>query len=80
MIEKENQVETVEVTLKLPRQLVEFFKALSVFTKSELSFEKWLVESIISDVKARVENWDPDLLNVDAKTLEKAYQLDEILR
>ena len=48
------KVETVEVTLKLPKPVYEFYKALATFHKKNL--ESLLEETIIGDIDFRIDD------------------------
>lgn len=78
--EKLKTLETVDVTLKIPKPLYDFLSAVVSFTKRDTTAEQILVnvaeDNIINVLEgARIEEV---LGGFEGKQLIKAYKLDEI--
>ncbi len=67
------QVELVEVTVKIPRPVLEFYKALLAFEKSKDPLEELLVYQIIWSLQTDFGNRLETLLNV--KSILEGYGL-----
>jgi len=72
--------ETVEVTVKVPKGMVELFKAAQQFSKNTgLTLEKWLHDRIVFGLKSELDTLDTeDTFGINSETLIEAYGLSKI--
>jgi len=79
---KMSERETVEMTLRLPKQFMEFLKAVHRLSRVETSLEEWCVQYLIHDIMSSVEGSGIDetfgILGRDR--LIKAYNLGELTK
>jgi len=72
--------EYVEVTLKIPKGIVELFKAARELAKDDITLEDWLCERIAFGIESELEDLNVGLEQfVGAKINIAAYDLDELL-
>ena len=70
-------MEYEEITIKLPKPVLNFYRALLQFTKENITLEQLLVNDIISMLDAHLDTCLTDL--IDPKTVKEAYDLAIIL-
>lgn len=75
-----SKTETVEVTLKIPKPLKEFFEAVHKFSKVPFTFEDWCYHLVVFGMKDGLESGDLTSLfpDIESKRLIEAYGLDKV--
>lgn len=77
---KEKTVNTVDVTLKLPKSFVEFMQAARTFSRTESTVEEICARELTRMIVELLQNQHLDevLLEFDPKRLSATYALDQI--
>ena len=76
------EVETVEVTLKIPKPLKEFLEAAHRFSKVKFNFEDWCYKLLIFGIRDSLEGESIDSLfpELAGPLLVEAYGLDKVFK
>jgi len=76
----EEDVEMVEVVLKIPKPLVEFLKAIKEFTRAEESWEEIAAQHFVWSITDFLGGNTIDELfsGFEGEALKKAYNLDKL--